>query len=56
MGFCTPWIEHILSEMGFIQGPDCGLHPGGAAATAACSEAPVQGCDSGKLQAAGLHG
>lgn len=54
MGFCSPWIKYILSDIGFIQAPDCGLHPGEEAASASCSGAPVQGCDSGKLQGAGL--
>lgn len=48
LGFCSPQIKRILSEIGFIQGPDCRLHPGGVAAPGPCSEAPVEGCDAGE--------
>ncbi|KAM9224381.1 uncharacterized protein PS065_007087 isoform 1-T2 [Dugong dugon] len=49
-------LECALTGISVIQGCDCGLHPGGVAATGACSEGPLQGCDVGKLLSPHLCG
>ena len=52
------WTERgwAITGVGGVRGCIRGLHPGGVAAAGLCSEAPVQGCDAGELQAPGVPG
>lgn len=43
-------MKCVLSEINFLQGFDCGLHPRGVAVPEARAAPPVQGRDAGELQ------